>query len=610
VGIITTPAGETVVDLGQNFAEIVRLAIQGPAGTTITLRHGEALDKHGNFTMDNLQHGPPGLAKLLQEVRYTLKGGGEEVYTPHFTYHGFRYVKVEGFPGTPRLDQFTGIALSSALPPTGTFQCSNPLINQLQHNIEWSQTSNFLEIPTDCPTRERTGWAGDVLIFARTGSFLRETAGFLTKWLKDLAAEQAINGRVANAVPNPRRSTQGRGAPGGLNPYFDGSAGWGDAAVIVPWTLYQCYGDRRTLEEQYPSMQAWVEYERERARRQHWSKRLIPASWVSAEKRARELYIWDTNYHWGEWMELDENENPKMTIGILKRLAFSAPLVATAYFANSTRVLAETARVLGKDDDRREYEALYLRIKAAYIAEFIRQDGQIRPEKQASYVRALAFDLLPQALRSAAVGHLVRLIRAAGNHPGTGFLSTMFLCHVLSENGRLDVAYDLLTQDTFPSWLYPVTKGATTIWECWDGIGEDGTPKYSLNHYVFGVVGSWLYQVVAGIEIGAPGYKQIIFQPHPGGGLTHARSTYHSLYGEIVSSWQMVDGTFTLAVTVPPNTTAAVRLTGAVGEQVKEGGQGLDVVEGVKQVRQEGDTTVVEVGSGTYTFAYPRRANG
>jgi alpha-L-rhamnosidase len=605
VEILSTPNGETVVDMGQNFAGIVRLKVQGEAGTTITLRHGETLDKHGNFTMENLQAQLVSSKKLLQAVRYTLKGGGEEVYTPHFTYHGFRYVQVEGFHGTPRPDQLTGLALSSDLPHTGTFECSNPLINQLQHTIEWSHTSNALEIPTDNPTRERTGWTGDAQLFARTGSFLRETASFLTKWLKDLAAEQAESGRVGNAVPNPQRPPQERGVYDKVRAYFEGSAGWGDAAVMVPWTLYQCYGDRRILEEQYPSMQAWVEYERKRARHEHWSKRLIPASLGSAKRRAHQRYIWDTNYHWGEWLEPDESKNPKMAVGVLKRLVFSAPLVATAYFANSTCVLTETARVLGKDDDAREYEALYQRIKEAYIAEFIHQDGWIRPEKQASYVRALAFDLLPEALRSAAIDHLVGLIREANNHLGTGFLSTPYLCHILSENGCLDVAYDLLNQDTVPSWLYEVKKGATTIWEVWDGIREDGTPNQSLNNYAFGAIGSWLYQVVGGIEIGAPGYKQIIFQPQPGGGLTSARATYHSLYGEIASSWQLVDGMFTLAVTVPANTTAVVRLPGAVSERVTEGGQALDSMEEVKQVRQEGDTTVIDVGSGTYTFASP-----
>ena len=247
---------------------------------------------------------------------------------------------------------------------------------------------------------------------------------------------------------------------------------------------------------------------------------------------------------------------------------------------------------------------MHQRIKEAYQATFIGPDGQIHPDKQASYVRALAFDLVPPALQRAAVDHLVRLIQENGNHPGTGFLSTPYLCHVLSEHGQLEVAYALLKQDTMPSWLYEVKKGATTIWEDWDGIGEDGAPKGSLNHYAKGAVGSWLYQVVAGIEPGAPGYKRIRFRPCPGGGLTAASARYHSLYGEVASSWQVRDGTFTLTITVPANTTATVFLPGAEARQVTEGGQGVETAEGVIQVSQEQEATVVEVGSGTYAFAY------
>jgi alpha-L-rhamnosidase len=612
IALLRTPNGETVIDMGQNFAGVVRLTIQGSAGTTIRLQHGETLDKHGNFTTAHLQvpHG-------FQEVRYTLKGEAEEVYTPHFTFHGFRYVKVEGFPSMPSIEQFTGLALYSDLPETGSFECSDPLINRLQQNILWSQKSNFLEIPTDCPTRERTGWTGDVQVFARAGSFLMQTAGFLSKWLKDLAMEQAADGQVANIVPSPQRSRPGTAVSvpwiTRAVPYpgksFPGSAGWADAAVIVPWTLYQCYGDQRVLEEQYASMKAWVEYMRKQAKKQSWIRHITPLSWSKQEKRPYQPYLWDTGFHFGEWLEPDESFGPKMAIGILKRMLFSAPLVATAYFAHSTHLLAETAQVLGKEKEALEYQTLHQRIKEAYQATFIGPDGQIHPDKQASYVRALAFDLVPPALQRAAVEHLVRLIKENDYHLGTGFLSTPFLCHVLSSNGQLDVAYALLKQDTIPSWLYEVKKGATTIWEPWDGIGEDGTPKGSLNHYAKGAVGSWLYQVVAGIEPGAPGYKHIRFRPRPGGGLTAASARYHSLYGEIASSWQMRDGTFMLTITAPANTTATVFLPGAEASQVTEGGQEVETVEGVIQVSQEQEATVIEVVSGTYAFAYPFSRN-
>jgi alpha-L-rhamnosidase len=601
IALLRTPNGEMVVDMGQNFAGVVRFSVKGPAGTTVRLQHGETLDEHGNFTIANLQ-----LAweSTQQEVRYILKGDVEEVYTPHFTFHGFSYVKVEGFPNMPRSEQFTGIALYSDLPETGTFECSDQLINQLHQNILWSQKSNFLEIPTDCPTRERSGWTGDIQIFARTGSFLMQTAGFLSKWLKDLAMEQTANGQVANIVPNLQRARPGKAARGIMGA-VEGSAGWGDASVIVPWTLYRCYGDQRVLEQQYASMKAWVEYMRKQAKKQPWIRRINPISWRNQDKRTYQPYIWDIGFHFGEWLEPDESFGPKLAIGMLKRMIFSAPLVATAYFANSTRLLAQTARVLGKDDDAREYEALHRRIKEAYSAMFIHQDGRIRPEKQASYVRALAFDLVPPILKRAAVNQLVRLIKESDYHLSTGFLSTPFLCHVLSENGQLDVAYALLQQDTIPSWLYEVKKGATTIWEAWDGIGEDGKPKGSLNHYSKGAVGSWLYQVVAGIEPGTPGYKHTRFRPHPGGCLTTASARYHSLYGKIATNWQIRDRRFTLTITVPANTTATVYLPGAEARQVTEGGQVVETAEGIIQVSQEEEATVIEVGSGTYAFAYP-----
>jgi alpha-L-rhamnosidase len=613
VALLRTPKGATVVDMGQNFAGIVRFRVQGPAGTTLRLQHGETLDEQGNFTTANVHRASRKATHGWQEVRYTLKGEAEEVYTPHFTFHGFRYVKVEGFPATPSSEQFRGLALYSDLPQTGTFECSDPLINRLQQNILWSQKSNMLEIPTDCPTRERLGYTGDVQVFARTGSFLMQTAGFLSKWLQDLAAEQLADGQVANIVPSQERARPGTALrvpwitravpyPGKS---FPGSAGWGDAAVIVPWTLYQCYGDQRVLEQQYASMKAWVEYMRKQAKKQPWIRRITPNSWSEQEKRARQPYIWDTGFQFGEWLEPDESYGPKLLVEVFKRMLFSAPLVATAYFANSTRLLAEIARVLGKDDDAQEYEVLHRRITEAYQATFVGPDGQMHPDKQASYVRALAFDLVPPTLRRAAVDHLVRLIQENSDHLGTGFLSTPLLCHVLSSNGQLEVAYALLKQDTIPSWLYEVKKGATTIWETWDGIGEDGTPKGSLNHYAKGAVGNWLYQVVAGIEPGAPGYKHIRFRPRPGGGLTAACARYHSLYGEIASSWQMRDGTFTLTITVPANTTATVFLPGAEARQVMEGGQAVETVEGVIQVSQEQDAAVVEVGSGMYAFAYP-----
>jgi len=601
VQVLRTPAGETVIDMGQNFSGIVQLKVRGPAGTTIRLCHGEALDKHGNFTMEHLALGSA-LPPPAQEVYYTLKGDGEEVYTPSFTTHGFRYVKVEGFPGIPTRENFAGIALYSDLPETGAFHCSEPLLNQLQHNILWSQKSNFLEIPTDCPTRERAGWTGDAQIFVATGSFLMQTAGFFSKWLKDLAAEQEANGMVGNVVPSSEMGRQPE--KWNLILLLNGAAGWGDAAVIVPWTLYQCFGDQQILEQQYTSMKAWVEYERQQAQNKYAPRGYTAPRYLEREPLTHERYLWDTNYHWGEWLEPNDP-----VPGLLSsdwtaetRQILSAPHIATAYFACSARLLAQAAQVLGKEEDVREYSALHQQIKAAYMAEFVEDNGRLRPDRQSSYVRALAFDLLPEQLRAPAMQRLIELIREAGTHLGTGFLSTPYLCPVLGGNEQLNLAYALLMQDTPPSWLYAVKKGATTIWESWDGIDEEGNPHHSLNHYAYGAIGNWLYQAVAGIAPGAPGYRHTLFQPQPAAGLTFASATYQSLYGTIATSWQIDGERFQLTVTVPANTTATVIIPARLGRQITEGGVTLESAEGIHGVRREQKATAIEISSGMYTF--------
>jgi alpha-L-rhamnosidase len=603
--LIETPKGETVLDFGQNLAGVVHFRVKGPEGTTIRLHHGEALDKDGNFAIGHLfPFGKPDPdEKPFQQVRYTLKGEGSEEYEPRFTVHGFRYAKLEGWPGEINPDDFYSVAIYSDMPPTGTFVCSDPLINRLHTNVEWSMKSNFLDLPTDCPQRERAGWTGDAQIFTPSASFLRDTRAFFRKWLKELAIEQFPNGMVGNFVPNPYRLVQGGLA--GILSRLDGSAGWGDVATMMPWALYQAYADVRLLESQYESMKAWVEYVRERAGKKNWSKNVNPGYLLDRERRARQHLIWDTNYHWGEWLEPNDSGPGQMLSGIIKRVLFGSPVVATAYYAHSTRILAQTAEVLGKAEDGAEYSALADQIKAAYGHEFIGEDGRMVPDRQASYVRVLAFDLAPQELRPAIVDHLVRLVRARDNHVGTGFLSTVFLCEVLAENGRLDVAYDLLTQTTIPSWLYAVTKGATTVWETWEGIDESGEPHESLNHYSPGAVINFLHGKVAGIEAAAPGYKRIRIHPLPGGGLTSAKAAYKSVHGLIASEWEQMDGQMRMSVTLPTNTCAVVTLPGATLGQVKESGLTLAEAEGVSEPVQRGADVQMTVGSGVYRFEYP-----
>ena len=573
VKLLRTPAGETVYDMGQNLVGWVRLRVQGPAGTTVRLRHAEVLDRSGNFYTANLR-------AAKQEVRYTLKGDGAEVYEPHFTFQGFRYVAVEGLPGEPTLDALTGIVVHSDMERTGSFETSEPLLNQLQHNIVWGQKGNFLDVPTDCPQRdERLGWTGDAQVFSRTASFNYDVAGFFTKWLADLAADQLPDGRVPHVIPNAQRR----------NPNAGGSAAWSDASTIIPWNLYLVYGDVRLLERQYPSMKAWVEYMRQ---------------------RAGDSYLWTNGTHFGDWLAYatTRSDYPGATT--------DKDLIATAFYAHSTDLLRRAATVLGRDADAREYGSLFEKVRAAFQREYVTPNGRMSSNTQTAYALALEFDLLPEAMRAAAAARLVNDVRAFYNHLTTGFVGTPYLTHVLSRAGRTDVAYDLLNQQSYPSWLYPVKQGATTIWERWDGQKPDGSFQdpgmNSFNHYAYGAIGDWLYRVVAGIELdpAEPGYKHIIIRPSPGGGLTYARASLRSMYGEIASGWELSGGRLTVRVTVPPNTHATIRLPGARLASVTESGVAVTRATGVTRAAQDGDAVMLEAGSGRYTLSYQFRAPG
>jgi alpha-L-rhamnosidase len=569
VKILRTPAGETVFDIGQNMVGWVRLKVLGPAGTTVTLRHAEVLDQKGNFYTENLR-------KAAATVRYTLKGGSEETFEPHFTFQGFRYVAVDGYPGEPTLDSVTGVVIHSDMQPSGEFTTSNSLINQLQHNILWGQKGNFLDVPTDCPQRdERLGWTGDAEVFARTAAFNMDVVGFFTKWLHDLAADQRPNGIVPTVIPDT-------GDPGQMpRP----AAAWSDAAVIIPWTIYLTYGDKRILEQQYPSMVKWVEYERE---------------------RAGDGYIWKNDFQYGDWLAY---ASPSGEARFYPGATTGPDLIATAFFANSTDLLQRTATVLGKTEDAERYASLLTKIKAAFRREFVAESGRVGENTQTAYVLALAFDLLPEELRPVAARRLADDVRRR-KHLTTGFLGTPFLCFVLSRYGYLDEAYMLLNRDQYPSWLYPIRQGATTIWERWDGIKADGSFQdagmNSFNHYAYGSIGDWMYRVVAGLDIdpAMPGYKHILIQPQPGGGFTSVTASHLTPYGKVSSSWQLAGGTFSLAVDVPPNTTATVRLPHARLADVLESGQPVSGAGGISGARQDGESVVLEAGSGDYRFTY------
>jgi alpha-L-rhamnosidase len=563
VKILKTPAGDSVADMGQNLVGWVKLRVQGAAGATVTLRHAEVLDRAGNFYTENLR-------AAKQTVRYTLKGGGVETFEPHFTFQGFRYVAVDGYPGELKPDSLTGVVIHSEMRPTGEFETSSHLINQLQRNILWGQKGNFLDVPTDCPQRdERLGWTGDAQAFARTAAFNMDVAGFFTKWLKDLAADQFANGSVPFVVPN----VLGTGA---------GSAGWADAAVIIPWTLYLSYGDKRILEEQYTSMALWVEY---------------------AKKRAGDDHIWDGDFHFGDWLAFASNspDYPGATTG--------KDFIATAFFAYSTDLLQRTATILGKQEDAARYAGLLAKIKGAFRREYVTEAGRVGENTQTAYTLALQFDLLPDELRTVAAKRLAQEVRTR-KHLTTGFLGTPYLCQVLSRYGYLDEAYMLLNREQYPSWLYPVKRGATTIWERWDGQKPDGTFQdkgmNSFNHYAYGAIGEWMYRVMAGIEIDplAPGYKHILIEPRPGGGFTTVKASHDTMYGKVSSAWSLKDNQFDLALEVPANTRATVRLPKAQMAAVTESGRPVAVGNSIASARQDGDTVIVEIGSGRYRFTY------
>ena len=568
VKIFKTPAGETVADLGQNMVGWVRLKVQGDAGTTVTLRHAEVLDKAGDFYTANLR-------AAKETVQYTLKGGGPEIYEPHFTFQGFRYVAVQGYPGELTPESLTGIVIHSDMARVSEFETSNPLINQLQHNIIWGQKGNFLDVPTDCPQRdERLGWTGDAQVFSRTAAFNMDVAGFFTKWLKDVSADQFANGSVPYVIPNVL-GDRPTGQPGG-------SAAWADAAVIIPWNVYLSYGDKRVLEEQYESMARWVEYER---------------------LRAGDDYIWTGDFHFGDWLAFATTraDYPGATT--------SKDLIATAFFAHSTDLLQRAAQVLNKKDDAARYAELLSRIKSAFCREYVTETGRVGEATQTAYALALQFDLLPENLRPVAAQRLAEEVRTRG-HLTTGFVGTPYLCHVLSRYGYLDEAYLLLNRDQYPSWLYPIKQGATTIWERWDGLKPDGTfqdkSMNSFNHYAYGAIGEWMYRVMGGLEIdeAAPGYKHILIQPQPGGGFTHVKVSHETPYGKTASGWQIKDGVFVLTVEVPANTRATVRLPRAQLAKVTESNQPIKTGSGITDTRQEGNVVVVEIGSGSYEFSY------
>ena len=525
---IKTPAGETVFDFGQNMVGYVRVKVSGSKGDRVRLGFAEVLDKDGNFYTENMR-------VARNDIIYILSGEGEEVFHPHFTFQGFRYVRVIEFPGFAQSDNFEGVVLDSDMRTTGEFECSNELINRLVKNVSWGFKGNSVDVPTDCPQRdERLGWTGDAQVFIRTASFLRDTRAFYSKWLDDMACDQMDDGRIPNVVPDLIKE--------------GGACGWGDAATICPWTQYLCYGDKRELKKNYPMMKKWVEY---------------------IHHVATKGVYWDTGFHFGDWLALDAKEGSYFG-------ATPNDLTATAYYAYSTLIMSKAAAVLGYSSESANYMRLHNDIVDYFKREFFTPNGRLSVPTQTAHVLALMFDLVPENAIQRTIDGLVKLIETNGNHLTTGFLGTPYLCYALSRYGRMDVAIKLLMREEYPSWLYAVKQGATTIWEHWDGIKPDGSfwspDMNSYNHYAYGCILDWMVEVLAGINIDdrITAYKRFTITPQLPNEWDSLKCSYNSLYGKIAISIARNGENLDITLTVPENTTCVFKL----GDCKKDFGSG------------------------------------
>lgn len=525
--IIITPKEEVVIDFGQNLTGVIEAKVNFLKGTSIVIQHAEVLDENGNFYTENLRG--------AQATDTFICSGGDDLFLPALTFHGFRYIKIEGIGKDIDLNAFTACVLHTDMEVTGTFSCSHKSINQLQSNILWSQRDNFLDIPTDCPQRdERLGWTGDAQVFAATAGYNMDVAQFFAKWLRDLAQEQTVINGVLHVVPNILENTEG-------------AAAWGDAATVIPWCMYEIYADKRILKEQYQSMKDWVAY---------------------IQSKAGDNQLWQSGFQFGDWLGLDMEEGSDR-IG-----ATDVYLVASAYYALSTSLVIKAAKVLGYNDDIEHYQKLYDRIRESFRKEYITQTGRLVSETQTACLLALHFDLAQGEHRDRIIQSLIDNLKRHDNHLVTGFVGTPYLCLTLSENDQHNLAGEVFLKSDYPSWLYEVGMGATTIWERWNSMKEDGSidndGMNSFNHYAYGSIGEWMYKKLGGIELLEPGYEKIQIAPKPIDGITWVDTSVKTMYGPLSCHWTKDNEHYTVKVTIPVNTTAVLVLPGT-NERVELG---------------------------------------
>lgn len=538
VEVLTGPSGSRILDFGQNLVGRVRIRVSGPAGATVTLRTAEVMQDGEIYTRP--------LRAARSTDNYTLAGRGIEEWEPRFTFHGFRYVEVSGWPGDLDADAAAGALVARVyhtdLERTGWFECSDPALNRLHQNVVWGMRGNFVDIPTDCPQRdERIGWTGDIQVFGPTASTLYDVSGMLSGWLRDVAIEQLPDGTVPWYVPVIPAVDK-------WTPMRPGAA-WGDVATLLPWTLYDRFGDLGVLRAQFDSARRWVDL---------------------LERLSGPSRLWNTGFQLGDW--LDPAAPPEDPADART----DRYLVATAYFAKSARTVARMAEALGLEPEQVHYDTLADEIVAAFTSEYVHEDGTMTSDAQTAYALALQFDLITDAAkRDAAASRLAQLVHEAGNRIATGFVGTPLVSDALSANGHVSTAYDLILERECPSWLYQVEQGATTVWERWDSLLPDGTVNpgqmTSFNHYALGAVADWMHRVIAGLAPAEPGYRRIRFAPRPGGGLTSASARQRTPYGEASIAWRLEDSALHVEVIVPVGAEAVLDLEGAPEERLGSG---------------------------------------
>jgi alpha-L-rhamnosidase len=539
VRVWTSPSGRTLVDFGQNLVGWLRFSVQGQAGSTITIRHAEVLEH------EELGVRPLRSAKATDTL---VLSGGVDTFEPRFTFHGFRYAEVTGWPGELTEDSLVAVVVHSDLQRIGEFECSDPDLNQLHRNVVWGQRGNFLDVPTDCPQRdERLGWTGDLAVFAPTAAFLFDVKGFLRDWLADVKAESdAADALVPYVVPDVLKYTENRRRGPQQSTTF-----WSDAGVWVPWALWQAYGDREVVAEAYPAAAAHVR---------------------RVEGLLSPTGLWDTGFQFGDWLD---PAAPPDDPGAARA---DKGVVATAALYRSARMVAEFARLLGHTDDAAHFAELAARTRASFNEHYVSEDGTVTSDCPTVYALAVAFDLLDEPQRSRAGDRLAELAAENGYRIGTGFAGTPYICDALTATGHLDVAYRLLLERECPSWLYPVGMGATTIWERWDSMLPDGSinpgQMTSFNHYALGAVADWMHRVIGGVAPAEPGYRKVRIAPQPGGGISWARTSLRTPHGLLRCDWELVDGEVRCELDLPEGVTAEVTLPGREPEVI-EGGRSV-----------------------------------